>query len=70
MMKCCKLTCVGILSLGLLVISGCGGGDAGVQVKGTVVDNGQPLSLTDQDYILIELHSADGQNTQSALPGY
>ena len=67
MMKCCKLTCVGILSLGLLVIPGCGGEKSGVQVKGTVVDNGQPLSLTDQDYILIELSSADGKSYTGQL---
>ena len=67
MMKCCKLTCVGILSLGLLVIPGCGGEKSGVQVKGTVVDNGQPLSLTDESYILIFLHSADGKSYSGKL---
>ncbi|MCH7726661.1 MAG: hypothetical protein IH991_09310, partial [Planctomycetes bacterium] len=67
MMKCCKLTCVGILSLGLLVISGCGGGNAGMHVKGTVVENGKALSLSKQDYIIITLHSANGQTYTGEL---
>jgi len=54
---------VGILSLGLLVISGCGGGNGGMHVKGTVVENGKALSLSELDYIVITLHSADGQTT-------